>query len=158
MDEAAYLNKLEQNLMTGSARWIADFVESYRDHTVGGIRFDMLVRGKTRTKGFFLSNVMSYFILPNYQVACFVCKSDEARRGLYPLLKIVSGYMEAEELHWCWFVILGHGSFPNPLRKSVERDDTKEVGVALVDLGHQEIVTNDTFLGRRMVRHIRCFR
>ena len=157
MDEVTYLSKLERNLMIGSGRWIADFSESYRDHTVDGVQFAMLLRGRTRVKGVFLSNIMSYFILPNYCVACFVCRSDQAKRGLHALLSVVSRYMEAEEVHWCWLVILGHGSFPGKLRKSVVSNSVKEVGVALVDLSRQEIVTNASFLGRRMVRHIRCF-
>ena len=158
MDQAEYLLKLEQNLMTGSARWIADFTESFRDHTVDGIRFDMLLRAKTRVKGFFLSNIMSFFILPNYRAACFVCESGQAKRGLRSLLAVMSRYMEAEALKWCWLVIPGHGSFPGGLRNAVVRNDVREIGVALVDLDSQEIVTNSSFMGRRMVRHIRCFK
>jgi hypothetical protein len=158
VDQAEYLLKLEQNLMTGSARWIADFTESFRDHTVDGLRFDMLLRAKTRVKGFFLSNIMSFFILPNYRAACFVCGSDQAKRGLHPLLVTVSRYMEDEELNWCWLVILGHGSFPGKLRKAVARNDEREFGVALVDLDSQEIMTNPSFMGKRMARHIRCFK
>lgn len=158
MDQAEYLLKLERNLMIGSARWVADFTESYRDHTVDGIRFDMLLRAKTRVKGFFLSNIMSFFILPNYRAACFVCKSDQAKRSLHPLLNALSRYMEAEGLKWCWLVILGHGSFPGKLRRAVVRNDVREMGVALVDLDSQEIVTNSSFMGRRMVRHIGCFK
>jgi hypothetical protein len=144
--------------MIGSARWIADFTESYRDHTVDGIRFDMLLRAKTRVKGFFLSNIMSFFILPNYRAACFVCESDQAKRSLHPLLSVMSRYMEAEGLKWSWLVILGHGSFPGKLCRAVVRNDVREMGVALVDLDSQEIVTNSSFMGRRMVRHIRCFK
>jgi hypothetical protein len=158
VDQAEYLLKLERNLMMGSARWITGFNESYRDHVVDGVRFDMLVRGKTRVKGFFLSNIMSYFILPNYLAACFVCESDRAQRGLHPLLGVVSRYMDAEGLKWCWLVILGHGSFPSKLRKAVVRNSARELGVALVDLDSQEIVTNPSFMGKRMVRHIRCFK
>lgn len=158
MDQAEYLLKLEQNLMTGSARWVCDFTESFRDHTLDGVRFDMLLRAKTRVKGFFLSNIMSFFILPNYRAACFVCGSDGAKHGLQTLLTVVARYMEAEGLHWCWLIILEHGSFPGRLRKAVVRNNMREVGVALVDLSSQKIVTNPSFMGRRMARHIRCFK
>ncbi len=158
MDKAEYLLKLERNLMTGSARWICDFTESFRDHTVDGVRFDMLLRAKTRVKGFFLSNIMSFFILPNYKAVCFVCTSDQAKRGLRSLLTVASRYMESEELNWCWLVIVGHGSFPSKLRKAVVRNDVREFGVALVDLDSQEILTNSSFMGKRMTRHIRCFK
>ncbi|MFQ6014775.1 MAG: hypothetical protein ACE5NP_04970 [Anaerolineae bacterium] len=158
MDKEEYLTKLERNLMAGSARWVTGFNESFRDEVVGGIRFDMLVTGKTRVKGFFLSNIMSYFILPNWLVACFVFSGDLGQHSVHSLLRVVSKYMDDKELNWCWLVIVKEGSFSSKVKKLVANHRQRDIGLALVDVSSQEIIGSSSYLGKKLPQHLKCFR
>jgi hypothetical protein len=156
MDE--YLLRLEKNLMVGSGRWVADFAESFRGYRIGDTVFDMMVRGGMKTKGFFLSRLLSYFLLPTYGVACFVYCREPTKRTLSQLIGRLSDYMAEKGLGWSWLVIAKQGAFPPQVRKAVEEMELKEIGVALVDLASEEVITGRAHVGRRMRSHVRCFR
>ncbi len=63
-----YLLKLEKNLLFGSARWVADFTESFRRYPLEGVTFDMVVTGKMRAKGFLLSRLVSFLLMPKLRM------------------------------------------------------------------------------------------
>lgn len=153
-----YLLRLEKNLMVGSARWVADFTESFRNYQIGETVLDMMVRGHMRGKGLFLSRLFAYLSLPNYQAACFVYTHELGESGLRGLVKRLLGYMKDEGLEWAWLVLPKEGAFSDRLRTAVEKINIREIGIALVDISSQEIVTDQSFVGRRLRDHVKCFR
>lgn len=153
-----YVLKLERNLMLGSGRWIADFNESFWGYTLGKVEFDMLLIGGMRAKGFALSRLVSWLTMPDYRVACFVHAGDAELKELHTLLQEVSNFTAEQDIEWSWLVIPREGPFTRRARAMVERNDRRELGIALVDLAAQEITTSSSYVGRRMPRFIRCFR
>lgn len=153
-----YVLRLEKNLMTGSARWIADFTESFRNYQIGETVLDMMVRGHMRGKGLFLSRLFAYLSLPNYQAACFVYTHELEESGLRRLVKRLLSYMKREGLEWAWLVLPKEGAFSDQLRTAVEKINIREIGIALVDISSQEIVTDQSYVGRRSRDHVKCFR
>lgn len=153
-----YLVKLENNLMDGSGRWIADFTESFWDFRIGNTNFDMVILGNTRPKGFFLSRIFAWMTLPAFRVACFAYSKDTELRHLGKLIKSIRGYMEEKEMTWAWLVLTGEGSFTRKAKAGIQKNNVKEIGIALVDLNAQEVITNDTVLGRRMHQFVRAFK
>jgi len=153
-----YLLRLEKNLMVGSARWIADFTESFRNYQIGETVLDMMVRGHMRGKGLFLSRLFAYLSLPNYQAACFVYTRELEESTLRRLVKRLLGYMKDEGLDWSWLVLAKEGAFSDQLRTAVEKINLREMGIALVDISSQEIVTDQSYVGRRLRDHVKCFR
>ena len=126
MDSAAvdaYVFRLERNLMTGSARWVADFTESFR----------------------------------NYQTACFVYCARVEPGILRKLLRAIQSHMETHALRWTWLVLPREGPFPDKVQRMVEKLDSPEIGVALVDVASGEVLTSRSYLGQRMKAHVRCF-
>lgn len=158
MDLETYLLKLEQNLMTGTARWIADFTESFRDYSVKDETFEMFVTGSTRPKGFFLSRLFAYFSLPNYSMACFVRSTWIDGRRLDGLVQLVSEYMKETNIAWSWIVIPQEGQLPAGTADLIRRKDINEIGIALVDISSEDVTTNPSYVGRRMAGHVKCFR
>lgn len=154
-----YLLRLEKNLLFGSARWVADFTESFRRYSLGGVTFDMVITGKMRAKGFLLSRVVSYLLMPNYYSACLVYAGELDARRLKELYRIALDYAEREELRWVWLVLPQKEPLPRKLRSLVTgKENSDKLGVALVDLSSQEVFTDESRLGRAMARHVRCFR
>jgi len=156
MDE--YLLRLEKNLMTGSARWIADFTESFRDYEIEGTRFDMVLTGGMRVRsGFLMSRLFSYLTLPDYQVACFVRCSEPETTTFRRLIKLISDYMEAKGMKWSWLVVPVEDPFSYKLERMVEKLDLREIGVALVNIASEEVLTDSSYVGRRLKSQVRCF-
>jgi hypothetical protein len=153
-----YLLRLETNMLTGSARWIADFTESFRHYQAGDTVWDMVVRGHMRGKGLFLSRLFAYLSLPNYQVACFVSTRELEDSDLRRMVRRLLGYMKDEELDWCWLVLPKEGPFSSRLLVALEKIDYREIGIALVDISSQQIVTNPSYVGRRLHDQVKCFR
>jgi len=153
-----YLVKLEDSLMVGSGRWLADFNESFWEYPLGDFVFDMFVTAKVRPKGFFLSRVASWLLMPNYYVVCFAYSQDHELKHLHELLTTISKFLKEEEYAWAWLVIPHEGPFSSKARAMVERNDSREIGLALVDLTSQEVVHASSYWGQRMPRFIRCFK
>ncbi len=153
-----YLLRLEDDLMTGSGRWAADFTESFWELLVGDDVFDMVILGNTRPRGFLLSRFFAWIALPNYRVACFAYSDDPELKRLSPSLKAIAEYREKEEMAWAWLVIVNEGPFSKRAQALVERDDTKEIGITLVDLASQEITASKSYIGRRMAHIAKRFK
>lgn len=157
MDIDGYLLRLEENLMIGSGRWIADFTESFRNHKIKDARFDMFIKGNTRPKGFLLSRLFGYFAMPNYRVACFAYCQQIEPKDLTSLVKLISSYMEENNFAWSWLVIPKEDRFSNKVRDSINKMGVEKIGIALLDLYNREIECSPSYLGKRMKEHVKCF-
>jgi len=153
-----YLLKLEDNLMLGGGRWVADFNESFWEYPLGDLVFDMFITATVRHKGFFLSKFVGWLTTPNYHVACFAYSKDPELKRLHEILTTISRLLKKEDLAWAWLVIPHEGSFSRKARAMVERNDSKEIGIALVDLSSQEIIKGASFWSAKMPRFIKCFK
>ena len=153
-----YLAKLEMELMVGGGRWVADFSESFWNYPIGKTRFDMLLTGGMRGRGFLISRVVNWFFIPNYFVACFAYSTSHNLTNLHSILDAVEQFRHERELAWCWLVIAREGRFSRRDRQVVEHNDTRELGIALVDLKNEEVTTSSSYIGKRMARFVRCFR
>ncbi|HDN80418.1 MAG: hypothetical protein DRI61_02115 [Chloroflexi bacterium] len=154
MEVREYLSKLERNLILGSGRWVANFNESFRDFLLGGYSFAMMVRGSTRSGGFFLSRLFATLALPDYNVACFVYAGEVKKSTLQTIVGLLRKYMQENDIRWSWLVVPREGPFSEGLKDAVSRMDFREIGVALLDLTSGEIHTNP-HMGRKMIRYVR---
>ena len=153
-----YLLRLEDNLMLGGGKWVADFNESFWEYPLGDLVFDMFITATVRHKGFFLSKFVGWLTTPNYHVACFAYSKDPELKRLHEILTTISRLLKKEDLAWAWLVIPHEGSFSRKAKAMVERNDNREIGIALVDLSSQEIVNARSHWGQRMSRFIKCFK
>jgi len=153
-----YLVKLEDNLMVGGGRWVADFSESFWEYPLGDLVFDMFITATVRPKGLFLSRVAAWLTTPNYYVACFAYSKDPELKRLHEVLTTISKFLKEERFAWAWLVIPHEGSFSRKASAMVEHNDSKEIGIALVDLSSQKVVNARSYWGGRMTRFITCFK
>lgn len=164
MEVEDYLLAIEQNLMLGRGRWVADFTEAFRDFPVGEHTFDLFVRGGTRPKGFLLSRLFAYFSMPNYNVGLFAkhVPGDEASlKHEADLMGLVDAVMERAartNTRWSWLVLVSPGSFPDEVVSVVDGFDRPELGISLVDLADRDIDTSANALGRKALSLVRIFK
>lgn len=140
--------------MVKGGRWIAEFTESERNHKVGDLTFDVRLCGGTRTKGLFLSRILSYFVLPNYQVACYVMKIASSNivssSFLKKLLLPIRERAKEEELKWNWLFLVSEDKPSTNVAKLIEEQRYEEVGVLLYNRESRSLVYSHNLLGKRM--------
>lgn len=152
-----YLLKLEKNLMVGSGRWIADFNESFWDYQVNNLTFNFFMFGGMRPKGFAISKIAATLMMPNYRAACFAYAGEPELKRLPALVAAIQKVSKDQSIDWSWLVIPNDDSFSSRAMERVKADDTRELGIALVNLKSQDITSSHSYVGRRMERFIRCF-
>ena len=153
-----YMLRLEREMMVGGGRWVADFVESYWGYPAGGVTFDMFVHGGMRPKGYALSRLVARFAMPDYLAGCFVHVTQPEANGLTGIVKAARGHMKELELKWSWLVLPSEQPFTAKAKARIMKNDLEEIGIGLVDLSSEEIITNQSYPGRRMARFIGCFK
>jgi hypothetical protein len=153
-----YLLKLEDNLMVGSGRWIADFNESFWDYQINNLTFNFFIWGGMRPKGFALSKIAAVLVMPNYKAACFAYAGDPELKQLSAIVTAIQHVSKDRNIDWSWLVIPHESVFSPRAIARVEKDDTHELGIALVDLKSKAIFSSHSYVGRRMERFIRCFK
>jgi hypothetical protein len=158
MDVNDYLVRLENNLMLGSGRWVADFTESFWKYPMGDVVFDMFVTATMRPKGFFLSRVAAWLTTPNYYVACFAYSQDPELKHLHQVLNTISTFLKQQEFAWAWLVVPHEGPFSRKAESMVQSTALREIGIALVDLSSEEVVNSESHVGRGLVKVVRCFK
>lgn len=145
-------------MMTGRARWVADFNESFRDYHVGDVTFDLFISGNTRVKGFVISRFFSFFLNPNYEVGFFAISLDPddklSSRWLRKRILAVKSVMSKSEMKWAWLTIIGQSTSESATRCIKEATDPS-VGVAYIDITSRQTISADTYLGRQLKKNVR---
>jgi len=154
IDLRNFIDKIENQLIRGRGKWVAEFNESFINYSLGDFVFPLVVRGQTRSKGFLLSRLFAYFSMPNYLVSCFVYPSEInsyiKKEKLEILLREISKMMKKNNVKWSWLIIPKEGEFEQRLIKWVEKNDLSNLGIALVNLNTKNILTNNSIIGRKI--------
>lgn len=154
IDLRNFIDNIENQLIKGRGKWIAEFNESFINYPLGNFVFPLVVRGQTRSKGFLLSRLFAYLSMPNYLVSCFVYPSEInsylKKEKLEILLGEISKMMKKNNVKWSWLIIPKEGEFNQRIIKWVEKNDLSNIGIALVNINTKNILTNNSVIGRKI--------
>jgi len=152
------IGKLENQMMKGRGRWVADFNESFLNYRVGDVTFDLFISGNTRMKGFILSRLYAFLLNPNYEVGFFAistARENELNPGrLRKWILAVKSRMKKSEMKWAWFLVVGE-SPSESVKKLVQEATDRDVGVAYVDINSRQVFSADTYLGRQLKKYVK---
>jgi hypothetical protein len=150
---------LEEELMAGGGRWIADFNESERDYRLEDVTFDACVRGDTRIKEFGLfSRAMSSFLLPGYHVACYVTlRGTLTQDFLKKCLHIIRRKNETDGVTWSWLVLIVKETPRDEVVRLVESFSDKDLGLVLYDSSSASLSSSQNRLGERMRSYVKSW-
>ncbi len=150
--------RLEKEMMTGQARWVADFNESFLNYHVGDVAFDLFIAGNTRSKGFVLSRLFSFLLNPNYDVGFFAISLDEESepndRRLRKWILAVKSCMQKHEMKWAWLMLVGQ-SPSESVKKLIKEAQDRTVGIAYADASSRQVISADAYLGRQLKKYVK---
>ena len=150
------IDSLEQSLIGGRARWIADLNEFFRNYRVRDVTFDLYARGRTRNKGLFLSRFFAWTALPDYPVSLF-CAEESSNLGIERLRKRIEatlGLIREEGLQWAWLVLIVEHDLPGHLVSFVSRYDRRELGLGVASTSSGQVVLSNNQVGRSIGKQL----
>ena len=154
------LRGLERDIQRGRAYWVADLSETFMDYQLSGEVFPLFARGGTRPKGFLLSRMFAYTIMPNYNVCMYVNWVDrsDSKAQIMRLLRIVETQRDQKNIKWSWLLLLGDESAPTSVSKMIGEFGNRDIGIGYVNVLSGEIIVSPNQLGRSMVKQMRLNR
>jgi hypothetical protein len=145
---------LEEQLVKGRLRWLANFNEIRRDYPVEDMSFPIYASGGLQEKGFFLSRIYSDMVVPKYKVHLLLYTSPEITPNL--LRKILLGLKKRFGPEDWIFLVLAQGqSVDKPLRDVIEQIGDKTIGVCAYGVGATETVTSQNVLGKGLSKQLK---
>ncbi len=158
MEEVAFLDALEFQLIEGGGRWVADFSEAVRQVRIRDQEFDLVVKGSPRGRtGYFLSAFAARIALPDYDVACLAKISADGwdAQGVQRAVDLVRRARDQFDLRWVWLVLVQTRPLIRGATREVEGFDEKEIGMVLVNLNNMEAAHSANLLGWHLARLIK---
>ena len=145
---------LEEQLVKGHLKWLANFNEIRRDYAVEDITFPIYASGGLQERGFFLSRIYSAFVVPKYKVHLLLYTSPEVTPNL--LRKILLGLKNKFGSEDWIFLVLAQGQpVGKPLKDIIEQIGDKNLGVCAYGVGANETVMSNNVLGKGLSKQLK---
>ena len=148
------VDMVEERIVRGNLRWLANFKEIRRDYRIGEFTVPLYASGGLEERGFFLSRVFSALVTPKYRVHLVLQLSDEFdARSLRRL--IISCKEKFGDDDWVFIGLVQEKPIDQSLEDAVGHLGDQRVGVATYSLDSQEEISSDNVLGRALRRQLK---
>ena len=153
------IDDLERDLIGGRARWMAELNEFFREYTVGDVSFNLVARGRTRSRGFFLSRFFSSTVLPDYSVSLFCVDETSGptltAEKLHKKMDAVLHFIQEEGEKWAWLVVFSGRELPPSVVAYASRYDRRELGLAVASTTSGQIIVSNNQIGRSIKKQLK---
>ncbi len=155
MSELTFITDLvEESLAKGKFRWLANFKEIRRDHTIGEIRVPIYATGGLEEKGFFLSRIFSAFVTPKYKVHFLFYASPEIdTKTLRKMVLACKNEFGADD--WIFIGLVQSRPFEKALNKAIEDIADNRVGVVAYSSATKSEISSQNVLGKALRKQLR---
>jgi hypothetical protein len=145
---------VEEQLVKGHLRWLANFSEIRKDYPVEDLVFSIYASGGLQERGFFLSRIYSALVVPKYKVHLLLYTSPEINTNLLRKMILALKHKFGAE-DWIFLVLVQGQSIGKALKETVESIEDKTVGVCAYGVGAKESVTSSNVLGRGLSKQLK---
>jgi hypothetical protein len=147
-------NLIEEQLVKGQFRWLANFSEIQRDFLVEDMIFPVYALGGLREKGFFLSRIYSSLVTPGYKVHFLLYSSPEIDSAiLRKMILALKRKLGSDD--WIFLVLVQGQPIGKTLRDGIESIDDKNVGICGYGVGEKALVVSNNVLGRGLSKQLK---
>lgn len=145
---------VEEQLVKGNLRWLANFSEIHKDYAVGDVIFPIYASGSLQERGFFLSKIYSSLVTPKYKIHFLVYTSPEIDpKQLRKLITACKGKFGADD--WIFLALVQSQPLKKPLEDAVKNTADKTVGIATYSLASKESFSSDNVLGKGLTKQLK---
>jgi hypothetical protein len=145
---------VEEQLVKGNLRWLANFSEIHKDYAVGDVIFPIYASGSLQERGFFLSKIYSSLVTPKYKIHFLVYTSPEIDpKQLRKLITACKGKFGADD--WIFLALVQSQPLKKSLEDAVKNTADKTVGIATYSLASKESFSSDNVLGKGLAKQLK---
>lgn len=157
MDELDFVTEaVEERIVRGDLRWLANFNEIHRDYRVGDFVFPVYATGSLQEKGFFLSRIFSSLVTPKYKVHFFFYRAERVNAKLLDrIILILKNKFGGDE--WILLSLVQTEPLARDVKKVLAELKDRNVGVAAYSLDAKEEISSENVLGKGLRKQFRIF-
>lgn len=145
---------VEEQLVKGNLRWLANFNEIRRDYAIGDVVFPIYASGSLQERGFFLSRIFSAIVTPKYKIHFLLYTSPEINpKFLRKLILSCKNKFGADD--WIFLGLVQSQPFREDAKAAVTSITDKTVGLAAYSLASKETVISNNVLGKGLAKQLR---
>jgi hypothetical protein len=148
------VDMVEEQLVRGNLRWLANFSEIHKDYTIGDVTFPLYASGSLQEKGFFLSKIFSALVTPRYKIHLLVYTEQNFDPKLIRKLVLAcKNKFDSED--WIFLGLVQNEAFQKPTKEAVVNTADKNIGIVAYSLASKEKVTSENVLGKGLAKQLK---
>ncbi|MEM3730448.1 MAG: hypothetical protein QW667_02960 [Candidatus Bathyarchaeia archaeon] len=155
MSELEFVTDIvEEQLVRGNLRWLANFSEIYKDYQIGDVIFPLYAFGSLQEKGFFLSKIFSALVTPRYRIHLLLYTQQNFDPKLVrKLILACKSKFGAED--WIFLGLVQSQPFQKETKETIVNTADKNVGVVAYSLKSREKVASENVLGKGLAKQLK---
>jgi len=145
---------MEEKLVKGNLRWLANFNEIHRDYAIADIAFPIYATGSLQERGFLLSRIFSALVTPRYKIHFLLHTSPEVDPKFLRKM-ILSCKNKFGEDDWVFLGLVQSQPLGKTTKETVADITDKNIGIAIYSLAPKETVTSNNVLGKGLAKQLK---
>ncbi len=148
------VDMIEEQLVRGNLRWLANFNEIHKDYTIGDVTFPLYASGSLQERGFLLSKIFSALVTPRYKIHMLIYTEQNLDPKLIRKLVLTcKGKFGHED--WICLGLVQREAFQKATKEAIADTADKNVGIVAYSLASKERVTSENVLGKGLAKQLR---
>jgi hypothetical protein len=148
------VDMIEEQIVKGNLRWLANLSEIHRDFQLEDIRIPLYASGGLEEKGFLLSRMFSTLVTPKYKVHFLVDTSPEFdERFLRKLITACKRKFGKD--NWTFLVLVQNRAIEKSARNFIESLEDPTTGVVVYSPTPKDEAISKNVLGRGLKKQLR---
>lgn len=148
------VDMVEEQLVRGNLRWLANFSEIHKDYTIGDVTFPLYASGSLQEKGFFLSKIFSTLVTPRYKIHLLVyAEQNFDPKLIRKLVLACKNKFGAED--WIFLGLVQNEAFQKAAKEAIVNTADKNVGIVAYSLASKERVASENVLGKGLAKQLK---
>jgi len=145
---------VEEQIVKGNLRWLANFSEIQKDYVIGDVKFPIYASGGLRERGFFLSRIYSAFVTPKYKVHLLLYTAPEINpKQLRKIIISCKSKFDADD--WIFLGLVQNQPFEKATKEAITNTADKTVGIAASSLASKETAISNNVLGKGLAKQLK---
>jgi hypothetical protein len=145
---------VEEKLVKGNLRWLANFTEIHRDFAIGDLKVPVYARGSLEEKGFLLSRLFSTLVTPKYKIHFLLCTYDNIDvKFLRRLLLSCKSKFGPDD--WIFIELVQSEPIDKTVKDTIKNIADKTLGIVASSLASKDEVSSENVLGRNLRKQLK---
>jgi len=148
------IDMIEEQLVRGDLRWLANFSEIHKDYTIGDVTFPLYASGSLQERGFFLSRIFSALVTPRYKIHLLIYTEQNFDPKLIRKLVLACKNKFGSE-DWICLGLVQREAFQKAAKEAIANTVDKNVGIVAYSLASKERIASENVLGKGLAKQLK---